>query len=343
MGISPLGQHIRLPDFASGKLQLRAGDVVSVNVIKELSSSIWAVGVKGVVFRATTGLTLTAGETLKALVVKIGAHLELKLIDSAQYPLEAILRTTGFAKDNLAVLIVSALVKWQMKIDERTVESLRQALGKLKGDPKRNARTLALLVAKGMAPGSRELPALAAVCDYGAGGGRRGRAEGKKPERESSRPLEEKIVEQLKDAVGAPLRRSGLLSLFNHIQPHAGGANWLVVPFSIGEPDSGFSGTMRFLYDAVSRAVKKTVIVAYAPGGERYQFSLTPSGEGYQLAVATDQARYIGKPLSHWREYLENLRRAGVQWAERIVSDGADEGFETGDHGGEYRSIDLEG
>ncbi|MBN2354352.1 MAG: hypothetical protein JXD23_17410 [Spirochaetales bacterium] len=344
MEIVPPGQHIRLPDSAGAKALLRAGESVAVNIIKQISSFVWAVGVKGSVFRARTELQLSAGETLRAVVVRNGAHLELKLANSEPNALASTLQKAGLPRDALATLIVSALITWRVKIDERAVECLKWALRHLKGDQKRIARTLGLLVAKGIEPDSRELPALAEMFDYGSGGERRDRRGEKKWKRERRPFSEEEAVAGLSAVIeGSAERRPGLLALLNHLPVPAGADNWLVVPYRIGEPEEGLSGTVRFLYDEASRVIRKTVIVAYSPEGERYQFSIIPASGGYRLSVFSGEKRLVGLPLARFTEELGRLKALGVVCDEKIRSDAEDDGFEPEIEGDEYRHVDLEG
>jgi hypothetical protein len=348
MGIAPLSQNIRLPEIARGALQLKAGDIVSVNVIKELFSSVWAIGLKGVVFRARTDLPLAPGSTLQAQVVRNGAHIELKLLKETPSPLEATLGkagfSAGFAQDPATLLVVSALLKSQVKIEERTVELLKQALAKMKGDPKKNARLLGLLVAKGVKPDARELAELAALLDYGGGGEGRERTGARRRRRPAPPPDAEKIAARLKEAAASdPPRAAGALSLLNHIRPPAGADNWIVAPFHIDEQACPLQGTLRFLCDESGRKIKKTVIIAHSPEGGRLQFSLLPVPGGHRLTVFSNLPRLIGAPLSLWGEHLLKLGKLGVQCDDIIVDDALDDGFEPTEGGGPFRGVDVEG
>ncbi len=344
MEIIPPGQQIRLPDTAGAKVLFRAGESVTVNVIKQISSFVWAVGVKGVVFRARTDLALTAGASLRAVVVRNGAHLELKLESDASANLQATLQKAGLPRDEAAALVVSALIKWRVKIDEGAVDALRRTLRRLQGDPKRVARTLGLLVAKGLSPDSRELPSLAALLDYGAGGERRGRQERRRRKGEPRRPAEDEVAAGLSAAIeGSASRRPGVLALLNHLPAPAGSDNWLVVPYRVGKEGEGLSGTLRFLYDAAARSIRKTVIVAYSQAGTRYQFSLIPDAGGYRLSVRSGEKDLVGRPLTKFNDELAGLKALGVRCDGRIASDEGDDGFEPEGGEGEYRHVDLEG
>jgi hypothetical protein len=344
MGIAPLGQNIRLPDVALGKLHLKTGDIVSVSVIKPISSSVWAVGLKGIVLRARTDIQLTSGENLQAQVVKNGAHLELKLLKDAPGALQQMLQKAGFTPDALTSLIVSSLVKHQMKIEPKTVELIKHLIGKMKGDAKKSAQLAGLIASKGIVPDESSVPALAELLDYGAGEKEDKKRKEKRDSRESVPPAAEEVDAVLSAAMGITgTQPAGAMSLFNHLAPLSGDDSWIVAPFRIGPENDGLKGTLRLLYDYRARVIKKTVIVAHGEDGSCIQFSVVPGKGGFRMSVSSDCPSLAGAPLARWKENVEKLEKLGVHCDDSIKEDGADDGFERETNGPPYRSIDIEG
>jgi hypothetical protein len=343
MGITPLGQYIRLPDMAGGKLHLNSGEIVSVNVIKELSASHWAIGLKGTVFRARSEFPLTAGSTRQAMVVKSGARIELKLLAEHDQPLASLLQKAGWANDPATALIVSNLMKSQLKIDGPTIRFLKLVLEKSKGDPKRNARLLGLLAAKGIRPEAGELAALVRLCDYGAGEEKE-RPKGERQKSKQPCPTPDEAAALLKQSIRESLSRlPGVLALCNHLVPVNEGDNWIIAPYAIDQAAFQLKGTLRFLYDGRNKKIKKVVIVAYSPEGARLQFGLLPDNGRYRMSVYSNQSRLIDAPLARWGESLAKLGELGVHCDDNIIDDSVFNGFEQAEDQRIYRGVDTEG
>jgi hypothetical protein len=343
MGIEPLGHFIQLPNIARQALKLQSGDIVFLHVIKEVANGKWAIGLKGTVLSARTSLALRAGDVCTALVVKDGTKIVLKLISNAPSHLEAALIKDGLPHDALSLLIVSDLIKSNVKIDDVIIRAVKLALEKLKGDAKRNARIVSLLLAKGIDIDSGDLGSIVYAIDYGA------QPEGERQKQDTEKqkqpfPKREEVVESLKKAVrAAQSDNPHPLAVFNHLAAASPEENWIVCPYMIDEGPLRLSGTLRFLFDVNAWKIRKIVIVACNEEGEHFTFLLRPEGALYKMSVYCDDKPLIGASLKRWGEIIPKLSNLGVKCDDILVDDAQFDGFDEAQSGITYRSIDTEG
>jgi hypothetical protein len=341
MGIQPLGHFIQIPNIVKNTLNLHSGEITFVNVIKELVNGKWAVGIKGTVFSARSSVELHGGETIAAFVVKDGNRIILKLLAQDTQQFTEILKREGLAHDPLTVLIISSLLKSNIKIEDSTIRNARFLLERLKGDPKRNARILSLLLSKGIIPDGNEIPSLFQVIDYGS----EDTAGKRKEEREKQKQIKrEKIEEDIKKAIQktGPENRNPLV-LFNHLSSVTDDDNWIVAPYQIDCEGKQLKGTLRFLFDRRANKVLKMVIVTQDDEGNRLQFLLQKDGKEYKMIVYSNQKRLNGISLRRWGENILKLSKLGVKCDDIIHDDVNFNGFEAEQNEITYRSIDTEG
>ncbi len=346
MDVLPLGSTLRLPDIARSSLGLKTGDVVSLTIIKGISPGVWAVGLKGSVFRARSTLSLAPGERYAAEVVKASRGFELKLIKDAPSPLAASVKAAGLPGDALSLLIVASLMKHNVTLNAADIRLLRQLLEKMKGDRRRNSRVLGLLISKGVradAPGLEELVTDISFGEEGAAGRRR----------EERRPPPRSGNEKRREEQDAPDARAllanevgrvtGGLAVINHLAAGTGEGEWIIIPYHVANGGEPLEGTVRVLYDRLSQRIRKMVVVAVTRSGKRLQFILVPRSGGWRLAVTSGDARFVGLKPDHWPETTARLAGLGVVWEEMIREDGACDGFDEGNEAQPFKRIDTEG
>jgi hypothetical protein len=346
MDVLPLGSTLRLPDIARSSLGLKAGDIVSLTIIKGISAGVWAVGLKGSVFRARSTLSLAPGERYTAEVVKAARGFELKLIKDAPSPLAASVKAAGLPGDALSLLIVASLMKHSVTMNAADIRLLRQLLGKMKGDLRRNSRILGMLISKGVradAPGLEEL-----VADISFGEedvADRRREERRSPPRSGNeKPPKEKDAPDARVLLsGAVGRVTGGLAVSNHLAAGTGEGEWIIIPYRVANGGEPLEGTVRVLYYRFSQRIRKTVVVAVTSSGKRFQFILTPYHDGWRLGVTSGDARYVGLKPDHWPETAARLAGLGVIWEEMIRKDGECDGFDEGNEAQPFKRIDTEG
>ena len=146
-------------------LGLRAGDVVTLHVIKRLTDDKWAVGLKGRVLPARTDLDLSPGATLRARVQSAAGRVVFVLERGPALPVADALLRAGVPDTPEARLIAAALVSGGKAVDPGTIDRVRALLAKSRLEARRGARAAATMLDKGidLASTRRRRPARAAL------------------------------------------------------------------------------------------------------------------------------------------------------------------------------------
>jgi hypothetical protein len=262
--MKPAPVDIVLGPGARSELSLRAGDSVLVRVIKRLAGNKWAVGIRGQVLPAFSELELAAGQRLKAQVAVRHGRVTLKVSGEAQDAIRELLLRQGMRPDPFLETIVKAFLGSGLSVAPERLQAARRLLQKLKLDPRKFARILAVVLEKGMDLRSRGLEQLLSILGYGeqeSGGQRRRRRRMSPDAGQLARQLQSEVEQQQGE-------QGSSLQVFNHLQGEHGG--WVVIPFDYKCNDSDrIYGTIRLHHDPRRRQTDRLVVVARVARDER--------------------------------------------------------------------------
>jgi hypothetical protein len=239
-------------------LEIRAGELVTVQVLKLLAEGKWAVGLRGRVFPATSAIALNVGDRLSAVVERAGRRIVLRLADPAGQGARAAASAPSSrgasADEALTLALVHAFLREGRPPDDPALDRARARLRTLAGEERKTARGLAVAVGKGIDPDSPGLEGLFSLLHFEDDSGRGGYRRRRLPRRESEQAA----------AVKSELARGrgdNALSLFNALRgDRRGQGTWVVVPFAFHYEGRDLEGTVRLLY-AGTRPVRMALDV----------------------------------------------------------------------------------
>ena len=350
MGEKPVLSSLR--PSAGTAVNLRSGDLVSVQGLKRLGDGRWAVGLKGRTVPAASDLELLPGQRLRARVVIQHGRTVLRLREGrGDGRAEDIVRRAGLPQEPEVRHIVNAFLRSGLGVRSEEVLQVRRLLDKLRLQPQRSARLVALALEKGIDPQSPGLEELLPVLDFGEDRGERRRFKGRQmPEQERD----------LRAALPAALTREreedSALQLFNHLRGKEG--TWVIIPFHFAwESGCRLYGTLRLLYDAAQGTSKRFVLVVEKEeegeareGGEgeprrRWSFSLDrgqPGEDGYSMSVFCSDPEAGPAARKEFGQLRAKLQNLGVKTDDTIRVDDEFDGLSPEQEAPAYRGVDLE-
>ncbi len=229
-------------------LEIRAGEHVTVQVLKLLAPGKWAVGLQGRVFPAASAVALSVGDRLSAVVEQAGRRIVLRLAEPAGPAAHAAAAAAAapsagaHAADALMQTLVHAFLREGRAPDDPELARARARLRTLAGPERKSARGLAVAVGKGIDPDSPGLDGLFSLLHFEDDSGRGGYRRRRLPRRESEQAA----------AVRGELSRGrgdNALSLFNALRgDERGQGTWVAVPFAFEYEGRDLQGTARLLY-----------------------------------------------------------------------------------------------
>jgi hypothetical protein len=326
---------------------LRSGELVSVQVLKRLSGSKWAVGIKGRVVPAVSDLKLVSGQRLRARVQMQDGRVLLRLQETRSESLDGLLRRAGLPLEPDVRQIVDSFLRSGLGIRNEQVNQARRLLERTRLAPRRFARLIALAAEKGIDLQSPGLEELLPLLGYGEGGEGRRRYNGRRmPDQQQQ--LQDELGEALLDPEGR--EGDSALPVFNHLRGRDG--TWLVIPFHFIYPSGGhLFGTLRLLYDETTKTSKRFVLVVEKEGNEeaeateaqrRWSFSLDPDEDGYKLGIFCNRPETGASARGEIRQLGLKLQNLGVKIDDTIRVDDGFDGFSPPEDAPAYRSVDLE-
>jgi hypothetical protein len=130
-------------------------------------------------------------------------------------------------------------------------------------------------------------------------------------------------------------RPRDLLPLYNHLaadqapsepKRNPGGETWIVLPCAFRTGDGGLvSGSVRLLFDPVSRAIRTLVVGASRDGGPQWWFRILPGPEGVACQAYADPGARTDTPqVLALRGLLDKM---GVRLADTIGDGSLFDGF----------------
>jgi hypothetical protein len=318
--MKPIPASLKLNLTARSELSLRSGDSVLVTVIKRLAGNKWAVGIRGRVLPATSEVELSPGQRLRALVGIRHGRITLKISGEAPDPIQDLILRQGLQPSQLVQSIVTAFLRSGLSMAPERLDQVRALLNRLRLDPKKFARIIAVILEKGIDPRSRGLEQLLLLLGYGeqdSGGQRRRR-----------RTLDpEQLVQQLHGEIERPESAEGSsLQVFNHLQGDE--YTWVVIPFDYSFEGSGsIYGTIRLRYNVRQQQTDRLIVVVRSRKGGKWSFVLLNKQEPEMFIFAdpVDKRQNVKAELDVLRLKLQNL---GVKIDDTIREDQNFDGFD---------------
>ena len=343
MAFEPIAGSINLRASKEESLSFKNGQTIKVNIIKELAPGKWAVGINGKVFGARTSLSLNPGDSLKAVVYKEGHHLILRLNQTPEVGLKAILQRQGLSLDSLGLVIASSLIKNNVRLDEKTILALKEILAKSKGKKERNAQAGALLLAKGVSLDSPSFP----ICLAELGDDKSEKYKEEKNKRQ--RPLTDlkakDLAPKLKEEILKNYAKTeSLYHLLNLLPTRNSDERWLIVPYQIELADQVLKGKLFFLFEEITRRLKRLVIRTEDDDDCGLFFVLYKNPtQGYSLKMFTDNPKLKGLDLKGFPEAVRNLSKLNVICDDILRDGNSFNGFDCEEALVDYKEIDTEG
>ncbi|MCX7031346.1 MAG: hypothetical protein NTU62_14670 [Spirochaetes bacterium] len=280
-----------VPPAAQGSIQvssrsglgLRAGDVVTLNVLKRLTDDKWAVGLKGRVVPARSDLDLVPGSTLRARVQSAAGRIVFVLDRGTASPLAEALGRQGIPSTPEMQLIAAALVRSGRAVDQTAMERVRTLLLKTRLEARRGGRAAATMLDKGIdlsSEGAADLLELLCLGDPGGRGGRRYRG----------RPFPRDGAEA-KGALAtaaSPDEPSSGLQVYNALRGRS--ETWIVVPFLYRDGEVDCPGSLRLLVDPYTNRLCRLVVGVRPAGGEAWHFEFDLEGRRRMTVYCDDPA-----------------------------------------------------
>jgi len=271
--MKPIPASLKLNLNARSELSLRSGDSVLVTVIKRLTGNKWAVGIRGRVLPAFSEVELTPGQRLRALVGIRHGRITLKISGQATDAIQDLIVRQGLQPSQLVESIVTAFLRSALAIVPDRLDQVRQLLERLRLDPKKFARIVAIILEKGIDLRSRGLEQLLLLLGYGEQ-----ESEGEQGRRRRRPPDPEQLAEQLRSDIERPGSGQGSsLQVFNHLQGPE--HTWVVIPINYSFEGSGpVYGTLRLRYNVRQQRTDRLILVARSARGGKWSFVLNPLG-----------------------------------------------------------------
>jgi hypothetical protein len=199
------------------------------------------------------------------------------------------------------------------------LDQVRQLLQRLRLDPKKFARIIAVILEKGIDLRSPGLEKLLLLLGYGE------QDSGERRDRRRDRSTDpDHLAEQLQNDIGRPGSGGGSsLQVFNHLQGPE--HTWVVIPFDYSLEDSHpVHGTIRLRYNVRRQQTDRMIVVVRSAGGGKWSFLPNPLGpELYIFGDPGDKKQ--AAELDVLRLKLQNL---GVKIDDTIREDQNFDGFD---------------
>ncbi len=341
--------------ISSGQFtDLKAGDVVSVRVIKRLIGNKWAVGIKGRTFPAISDIELSPGSTIRAFVKGTGSKIILQLRGIAA---ESWAGSSPIGEEESALrLIRSALLQAALQrafsntkttISEKVAKKLNKLFVKLTAKKRRAGSRIAGSIAevseKGWDPSSPGVEAMLSILSLIGQEGESGSYSGG---HQGSDSLNEESFQNLKRMIKYRLSKKEsnpkqyhLLQLFNHLA--LSNETWIVTPFRFHGVGETYNGLIKVLLDTKRHLVKRFVLdVARGESIISFLFNLQdkPLGKSTHMSIYCSETGLRESIKKKFPDLVSILQNHGVECDDSIYKDGEFDGFsapwERGTHSG---------
>ena len=332
-----------VPPAAQGSIQvssrpglgLRAGDVVTLHVLKRLTDDKWAVGLKGRVLSARTDLDLAPGTTLRARVQSAAGRIVFVLERGGDSALAAALGRQGIPSTPDAQLIAAALIRSGRPVDPVSVDRVRALLARTRLEARRGARAAATMLDKGIdpeSPGAGDLLEMLCLEEPG----------GRNPRRRQGRPFPRDRGEAKESLArtASPGEPTSGLQVYTALRGRS--ETWIVVPFLYREGGIDCPGTLRLLVDPYAGRLQRLVVGVRPEGAGTWHFAFDLAGRRRMSAYCDDpaSARAARANLDRLTAKVHNM---GIEVSDTVREGREFDGFSPADAGAAIAAVDEEG
>lgn len=321
---------------AGPELRLRSGDLISLQVIKRIYGNKWAVGLQGRVIPAYSDLDLIPGKTLRVLVNRVGDRYVLKLTDPGVNPIHELLLREGLSSNKVSEQIVASLLRTGIGVKAQIVQQVQKLLDRMKLNPRRFSRLIALLLDKKLDISSPVIEKLIHLLGYGEGNSE------KQDRRYKKRRMPEKIsgiAEELKKSIiESNTDEENTLQLFNHLRGSQ--ETWIIIPYNFSYPEEDhLYGTIRIQYDPFQEKPGRFILIVKQKKGEIWSFILSTRK---RLNIFCNRKQGIKRGRKDLKLLQAKLQNLGVEIDDTIREDAAFDGFSLPWEGISYTRVDTE-
>ena len=332
-----------VPPAAQGSIQvsarpglgLRAGDLVTLHVLKRLTDDKWAVGLKGRVLPARTDLDLSPGSTLRARVQSAAGRIVF-VLDRGTPPLPAdALGRQGIPNTPEMQLIAAALVRSGRAVDPSSVEKVRALLAKTRLEARRGARAAATMLDKGIELSSEGAADLLELLCRGEPGGRDPRRRRGRPFPRDGREARESLA-----AAAPPDGPTSGLHVYNALR----GKNetWIVVPFLYRQGDTDCPGSLRLLVDPFAGRLRRMVVGVQPSGSAAWHFEFTLEGSR-RMTVYCDDESSVRSARANLDTLTAKVHNMGIEVSDTVTEGREFDGFSSARGDTVIAAVDAEG
>ncbi len=316
-------------------LDLRAGDVVSLHVIKRLTGDKWAVGLGGRVLPARTDLELSPGAVLRARVQSAAGRVIFVLDRGAESPLADALFRAGVSDNPEARLIAAALLRGGRPVDPDTVDRVRGLLTKARREARRGARAAATMLDKGIDPDSSGAVDLLDLISLAEPGGR-------DPRRHRGRRYPRDPGETKADLTAAapPDAPTSGLHVYNALRGRS--ETWMVIPFIYRDGDAECPGTMKLLVDPYAGRLRRLVVGVRPAGGGTWHFAFEVGGRR-RMSVYADDVPIPGAARANLDILSAKVHNMGIEVSDTVRDGREFDGFSSADADAVPAAVDARG
>jgi hypothetical protein len=332
--VQPAGQGSIQVSSRPG-LGLRAGDIVTLHVLKRLTDDKWAVGLKGRVLPARTDLDLAPGTTLRARVQSAGGRIVFVLEQEPSFALAAALVRQGIEATPEAQLIAAALLRSGRAVDPETIGRMRALLAKARLETRRGARAAATMLDKGIdiaSDGAAELLELLCLEERGD----------RDPRRRRGRPFP-RDGREAKASLATNASSDdppSALHVYNALRGRS--ETWIVVPFAYREGNAECAGSIRLLVDPYAGRLRRLVVGLRPSGSETWHFEFGLEGRR-RMTVYCDDAAAVRAARANLDTLTAKVHNMGIEVSDTVKEGREFDGFSSADADAVVAAVDAEG
>ena len=314
-------------------LGLKAGDIVTLHVLKRLTDDKWAVGLKGRVLPARTDLDLSPGSTLRARVQSSAGRIVFVLDRGTASPLADALGRQGIPSTPEAQFIAAALIRSGRAVDPSTVERVRALLAKTRLEARRGARAAATMLDKGIdlsTDGAADLLEMLCLEEPG----------GRNPRRRRSRPCP-KYGREAKESLAKTASTdepSSSLHVYNALRGRS--ETWIVVPFQYREGKSECPGSLRLLVDPYTGRLRRLVVGVRPEEAGTWHFAFDLEGRR-RMTVYCDDGASLRAARANLDTLTAKVHNMGIEVSDTVGEGPVFDGFSSADD--VVAAVDAEG
>jgi hypothetical protein len=315
-------------------LGLRAGDVVTLHVLKRLTDDKWAVGLKGRVLPARTDLDLAPGSTLRARVQSAAGRIVFVLDRGTAAPLADALGRQGIAATPESLLIAAALLRSGRAVDPSTVERVRTLLAKARLEARRGARAAATMLDKGIdLAGDGAVDLIELLCLEEPGGRDPHRRRRGRPFPRSGRDARESLA-----ATASPDDPSSALHVYNALRGRS--ETWVVVPFVYREGTAECPGSLRLLVDPYAGRLRRLIVGIRPSASGTWHFEFGLEGRR-RMTVYCDDDAALRAAKANLDTLTAKVHNMGIEVSDTVREGREFDGFSSAD--AVVGAVDAEG